>query len=96
MRAKFRIFISTPIRDFETYRQKIRKCTDHFTETNLFEFFYYEDYQHRAESGKTISQVICEKSGISFDAMFVAFRENVGAGTIEEVNFFETDIKWGF
>lgn len=93
MNKKYRIFISSPIWKFENFRQAILDSAKLLRETGRFELFFYEEHCHKAVEGKTITEVICDNSGQTYDAMFVAFQNRVGQGTLDELSYFENTIK---
>lgn len=93
MPTPFRIFISSPVRGYELFREEILRCANQLRESGKFEFFFYEEHANETEDDKSISQVIFEKSGILFDAMFVSFAGRIGPGTWDELRFFNDVIK---
>ena len=92
MRRPYRIFISSPVDEYETYREEILRCAKLFRLTGSFEFFFYEEHENKTMPGKTIAEAIYENSGDLYDAMFVSFRNRVGEGTVEELKFFNETI----
>ena len=60
--------------------------------SNRFEFFFYEKFENERLDGQTVCESIFKSSGLQFDALFVFFKERVGQGTIEELDYFESTI----
>lgn len=88
----FKIFISSPVDGIEEYREEIIRQTRDVVGNEIFEFFFYELQQIDILPNKTITESIFEKSGKDFDALFVFFKDRVGSGTIEELDYFENVI----
>ncbi len=84
----FRVFVSSPVTGIETFRYEIMSAARHAERSRKFEFFFFEHHENARVEGKTICESIFEQSGQNFDAFFVFFRDRVGAGTIEELDYF--------
>jgi predicted methyltransferase len=93
MTNPLRIFISSPVRGYKPFRAEILRCANQFRQSGKFDFFFYEEHKNQTEDGKTISQVIFENSGITYDAMFVSFKDRIGDGTQDELRFFKETIR---
>lgn len=57
-----------------------------------FKLFFYEHYENERVDGRTVCESIFVSSGEKFDALFVFFKDRVGLGTIEELDYFENSI----
>ena len=88
----FRVFISSSMRGFEEYRAAMLDAAEELSRNGTFEIFLYEEHSHQAVPGKTICEAIFETSGERFDALFVFFRERVGQGVLDELDYFEKNI----
>lgn len=88
----FRVFVSSPVTGIEEFRYEIMSAARHAERSGKFEFFFFEHHENARVDGKTICESIFEQSGQNFDAFFVFFRDRVGPGTIEELDYFTQNI----
>lgn len=85
----FRIFVSSPVDGIEDFREEIKKIALAYETSKKFQFFFYEDFENELLPGMTICQSIFTSSGERFDALLIFFKDRVGPGTIEELDYFE-------
>lgn len=90
--APFRVFVSSPVTGIEEYRYEVMSAARYANRSGVFEFFFFEHHENKRVDGKTICESIFEESGTNFDAFFVFFKDRVGTGTREELDFFEETI----
>lgn len=88
----FRIFVSSPVDGIEDFRTAVKRAARGVENSNKFQFFFYEQYENIRQPGKTVCESIFATSGHQFDALFVFFKDRVGSGTIEELDYFESTI----
>jgi hypothetical protein len=88
----FRVFVSSPVDGIEKFRIEVMKVARAAENGGKFKFFFYEYFENARIPGKTVCESIFESSGEQFDALFIFFKDRVGAGTIEELDYFETKI----
>lgn len=85
----FRIFVSSPVDGIAKYRAAIMDSALEAIGNGRLEFFFYEYCQNPALEGKTVCECIFAEAGHNFDAIFVFFKDRVGSGTREELDYFE-------
>lgn len=85
----FRVFLSSPVDGFDDFRYEIISAARSADASGKFQFFYFEQTENPRLPGMTICESIFESTGNAFDAFFIFFRDRVGAGTIEEFDYFE-------
>ena len=90
--SPFRVFVSSPVDGIEDFRIAVMKAARAAENSRKFQFFFYENFENERLDGKTICESIFVSSGENFDALFVFFRDRVGAGTMEELDYFENAI----
>jgi hypothetical protein len=88
----FRIFVSSPVDGIEDFRTAVKRLALSAEINNKFKFFFYEQYENVRQHGQTVCESIFASSGDQFDALFVFFKDRVGPGTIEELDYFENMI----
>jgi hypothetical protein len=88
----FRVFVSSPVTGIELFRTEIMSAARYAKSGGQFEFYFFEEHENVRVEGKTICESIFEVSGIHFDAFFIFFRDRVGNGTREELDFLENTI----
>jgi hypothetical protein len=88
----FRIFVSSPVYGIEDYRYAVMSAARAASTSRKFEFFFYENSENHTIPGRTVCESIFAATELSFDAVFFFFKDRVGKGTWEELEFFETNI----
>lgn len=83
------MFVSSPVDGIMDFREEIKKAALAAEVGKKFRFFFYEDFENERLNGKTVCESIFASSGEQFDALLIFFRDRVGPGTIEELDYFE-------
>lgn len=90
--SPFRIFVSSPVDGIKDFRDAVIETSAFARRKGRFEFFFFEEHDNVRIPGKTICESIFVTSGLTFDALFVFFKDRIGNGTKEELDFFETTV----
>jgi hypothetical protein len=85
----FRVFVSSPVDGILDFRTEVKNAALAAEFGKKFQFFFYEDFENERLNGKTVCESIFASSGEQFDALFIFFKDRVGSGTIEELDYFE-------
>lgn len=88
----FRIFVSSPVFGIEDYRYAVMSAARAAENCGKLEFFFFENSQNDRIAGQTICQSIFARTGTAFDAAFFFFKDRIGVGTREELDYFEAEI----
>ena len=87
--SPFRVFVSSPVIGIEDFRIAIQSAARHAKSSGKIEFFFYEEHEITRIPGKTVCESIFAVAGHAFDAIFIFFKDRVGQGTQDELQYFE-------
>lgn len=91
----FNVFLSSPVYGIKDYRETVVRTamTMERRMDSKIKFHFYENYEIHRSDDKTICESIFETIGVKFDAFYIFFRERVGQGTIDELDYFENHLR---
>lgn len=88
----FRVFVSSPVYGIERFRYAVLDAARAARGSGRFEFFFFEEKENCVTPGMTICESIFKANGHNFDALFIFFKDRVGQGTIDELEYFQNVI----
>lgn len=83
----FRIFIASPVYQFDDYRKELIAAAREAEDDGMFEFCFFEKDHHNPpnmQPGMSITESIFSHFGEHYDAFFLSFKDRVGSGTRAE------------
>jgi hypothetical protein len=92
----FRIFIASPVYQFEDFRRELIASAREAEDDGMFEFCFFEKDHHNPVPmlpGITITDSIFAHFGGTYDAFFLSFRDRVGPGTRAEFDHCMTSLR---